>query len=82
VTASPRSAESPLRVGLAGVQLVALADADPRQLAVVADRHGVSRRYNEAFALIADDSLDAVVLATPDEHHPPQVRAALSRRLR
>lgn len=65
---------------LAGVELVALADADPRQLAAVADRHGVSRRYDEALALIADDSLDVVVLATPDEQHPPQVRAALERR--
>ena len=64
---------------LAGVELVALADADPHQLAAVADRHGVSRRYDEALALIADDSLDTVVLATPDEQHAPQVRAALER---
>jgi len=62
-------------------QLVALADLDPQQLSAVADRHGVSRRYADATALIADDSLDAVVLATPDGQHSAQVRAALARRL-
>jgi predicted dehydrogenase len=68
---------------LPGCQLVALADPDPQTLAAVADRHGVAERRSDAFALIHDDSLalDAVVLATPDEQHPPQVRAALARRL-
>jgi len=68
---------------LPGCQLVALADPDPQTLAAVADRHGVAERRSDALALIHDDSLalDAVVLATPDEQHPPQVCAALARRL-
>ena len=78
MTASPRSAESPLWVGFAGVgrfgalHAAVLSRLAGVELAAVADRHGVSRRYNEAFALIADDSLDAVALATPDAQHPPR----------
>lgn len=64
---------------LPGVELAALADPDPLRLARVADRHGVEARYGDALKLIADDSLDAVVLATPDEQHGPQARAALAR---
>jgi len=63
---------------LPGVELAALADADPLQLSRVADRHGVMTRHADALELIADDSLDAVVLATPDEQHGPQARAALA----
>jgi predicted dehydrogenase len=64
---------------LPGVELAALADADPQRLARVAERHGVTKRFSDALELIADDSLDAVVLATPDEQHGPQARAALAR---
>jgi UDP-N-acetylglucosamine 3-dehydrogenase len=64
---------------LPGVELAALADPDPIDLARVADRHGVTARYRDALELIADDRLDAVVLATPDEQHAPQARAALAR---
>lgn len=63
-----------------GAELTALADPDPRQLEQVADRYGVAKRFHEALTLIEDDSLDAVVLATPDEQHSEQVHAALLRR--
>lgn len=68
---------------LPGAQLVALADPDPQALTAVADRHGVAQRCTDAMALIHDNALDldAVVLATPDEQHPAQVRAALARQL-
>ncbi len=62
-----------------GVQLVALADPDAEQLARVAERTGVQKVYGDAEALIEDDSLDAVILATPDEQHAAQARAALLR---
>ncbi len=62
-----------------GVELVALADPDADQLARVAGRTGVERLYRDAEALIQDDSLDAVILATPDEQHAAQARSALSR---
>ena len=63
---------------LPGVELAALADPDPQRLARVAERHGVTKRFSDALEMIADDSLDAVVLATPDEQHGPQARAALA----
>jgi len=64
---------------LPGVELCALADPDPVRLARVADRHGVATRYSDALELIADDNLAAVILATPDQQHGPQARAALGR---
>lgn len=64
---------------LPGVELAARVDPDPFCLARVADRHGLAIRYADALELIADDCLDAVVLATSDDHHGPQVRAALAR---
>lgn len=64
---------------LPGVALSALADPDSENLARVADRYGVVDRHADAQDLIEDDSLDAVVLATPDEQHGPQARAALAR---
>jgi UDP-N-acetylglucosamine 3-dehydrogenase len=64
---------------LPGVELAALADTDPQRLAQVAERHGVTQRFSDALELIGDASLDAVVLATPDELHGPQARAALAR---
>jgi predicted dehydrogenase len=64
---------------LPGVVLAALADPDRTALAVAADRYGVEACYSDALDLIADDSLDAVILATPDGQHAPQVRAAIRR---
>lgn len=66
---------------LSGVELVALADADPGTLSAVADRYGVQARYRDAYELLADPGLDAVVLATPDGQHADQVRAAVHRGL-
>jgi len=62
-----------------GVELVALADSDADQLARVAERTRVERLVGSAEALIEDDSLDAVILATPDEQHAAQAHKALSR---
>jgi predicted dehydrogenase len=64
---------------LPGVELIALADTDAACLAQVADRYSVAVRHGDAQALIEDDSLDAVILATPDEQHGSQARAALAR---
>lgn len=63
------------------VHLAALADPDPIGLAQVSDRYGVEARYSDALELIADPSLDAVILATPDGQHAAQVQAALRRRV-
>jgi predicted dehydrogenase len=36
----------------------------------------VTERFGDALELISDDSLDAAVLARPDEQHGPQANAA------
>lgn len=65
--------------GLDGVALTAVADPDPERLQQVAERWQVPRRHPDAQALIEDDGLDALILATPDEQHGAQARAALER---
>ncbi|MCP9774874.1 Gfo/Idh/MocA family oxidoreductase [Cyanobium sp. HWJ4-Hawea] len=65
---------------LADVQLAAVADPDPVCLALVADRYQVPACHTDAMALIEDDTLDAVILATPDGQHGEQARFALVRR--
>ena len=62
---------------LPGVVIGALADPDAEQLGRVAARYGITQLHHDAEALITDDSLDAIVLATPDEQHVSQARAAL-----
>lgn len=64
---------------LPGVQLAAIADPNGSSLRQVVDHYGVATCYPDAMALIEDDSLDAVILATPDELHAAQVRAAIAR---
>jgi predicted dehydrogenase len=56
-----------------------MADPDTDQLARVAERTGVQRLFDSAEVLIEDDSLDAVILATPDEQHSVQARMAMRR---
>lgn len=65
--------------GLPGVQLAALAEPDDLRLRETADRHGVQARYRDAIDLIGDDTLDAIVLATPDELHFQQAIDALKK---
>ena len=62
---------------LPGVELTALADPEPQRLRQVGERHGVTSLHADALTLISGEGLDAVVLATPDEQHPEQTRAAL-----
>jgi hypothetical protein len=62
---------------LPGVELAAVADPDAAALARTRERHRVEHGYGDALELIADPSLDAVVLATPDGQHHAQALAAL-----
>lgn len=64
---------------LPGVVIGALADPDAEQLERVASRYGVTQLHHDAEALITDNSLDAIILATPDEQHVSQAKAALQR---
>ncbi len=64
---------------LDNVSLVAVADPDASSLTTVADRYGVERRYGDALEMIDDAKLDAIILATPDEQHGVQARAAVEK---
>lgn len=66
--------------GLPGVQLAGLAEPDDLRLRETAERHGIEARYRDAIDLIGDDTLDAIVLATPDELHF-QIHGALREQL-
>jgi predicted dehydrogenase len=75
--------------GVMGKQYVRIYAAHPRARVValcgrtrtrvdeLADRYGVAGRYTEFGELLADPSVDAVVVATPDDAHAGPVRAAL-----
>lgn len=60
-----------------GVELVALCDRDPEKAARVAQKFGVPASYNRFEELLADDSIDAVDITTPNYLHAPMAEAAL-----
>jgi predicted dehydrogenase len=64
---------------LPGVVIGALADPDAEKLERVASRYGITELHPDAESLINDDSLDAVILATPDEQHISQAKRVLQR---
>ncbi len=61
----------PILRGL-GAEVVALADPEPRALALLGDRFGVERRHSDARALVEDPGVDVVAVLTP-----PEVRAEI-----
>mgnify|MGYP006308555039 FL=1 len=62
-------------------ELVAICDADADKLASVGETFGIDRRYPSHEALLANEDLDAAVIATSHAHHHPIAEAALSRGL-
>ena len=62
----------------AGVRLAAIADARPERRQLAAVRHQGATLHTDAAALIADDTLDAVVIATPLRTHHALTKAALA----
>ena len=63
-----------LRRSVRGVEVTAVADADPARAAAAA---AGAPTYTDAFALIAAPDVDAVVIASPDALHAEQVVAAV-----
>jgi predicted dehydrogenase len=57
--------------------VAALCDVSPSVLRGVADRWGVAKRYAEYRELIAQDDVDAVLVANPDAYHSEVVLAAI-----
>lgn len=60
-----------------GVTPVAVAGPKPDELAEFADAHGVGRSYGSLEDLLADDDVDAVIVATPSHLHASQSVAVL-----
>ncbi|MDB2607019.1 Gfo/Idh/MocA family oxidoreductase [Zobellia sp.] len=52
-----------------GFEIVAVMRRDTEKAADYAKRHGVSKYYSDADALINDDEVDAVYIATPPDSH-------------
>jgi len=67
-----------LATSVAGAALVAVSDPDATRRNAVADAWGVAVRHAEAEALIADDNVEAVVIASPDPTHKAYTLAALA----
>jgi predicted dehydrogenase len=60
------------------VTLVAICDSDRRRAERVARRFSVERSSSDPDALLADDRIDAVIIAVPDRMHVPLTERALS----
>lgn len=66
------SFHAPLIAAVEGMELAAIATSR------ATDAYPDAIRYADAHALIADDSIDLVVVATPNDSHAPLAHAALS----
>lgn len=60
-----------------GVELVALVDRDPEKAGRVAQKFGVPRVHERLDDLLADETVDAVDICTPNYLHAPVAIAAL-----
>lgn len=60
-----------------GVSLAMICDADQTRARNVADHCGARHVVSDPYALIKDPSVDAVVIAAPDQFHAPLTLAAL-----
>ena len=66
------SFHAPLIATVEGMELAAIATSRPT------DRFPAAMRHADPQALIADDSIDLVVIATPNDSHAPLAQAALA----
>jgi myo-inositol 2-dehydrogenase/D-chiro-inositol 1-dehydrogenase len=60
-----------------GISLHMVSDADSARAAKLAERYGIAHVTTDAFALIRDPSVDAVLIAAPDQFHAPLTLAAI-----
>jgi inositol 2-dehydrogenase len=61
---------------VAEVDLVAVADSDPRAAADAAARYGVQHHYSDYHELLKREDIDAVVVVTPTATHAEVVKAS------
>lgn len=66
-----------ITTAVGGAHLAAISDADAARAAQVAAETGTARQFSDGMALIADDGVDAVLVASPDHTHAAFVLACL-----
>jgi predicted dehydrogenase len=74
-------AHLPVLAKMRGVQLVALCDSDGAKARALAERFGVPDVFTDIDDLLELDTLDAVVVATPNHLHEPHVLSVLARKV-
>jgi myo-inositol 2-dehydrogenase/D-chiro-inositol 1-dehydrogenase len=67
-----------IATSVSGARLVAVADADENRARAVASANGADRSFGDPAALIADETVDAVLVASPDATHVDLVLACLA----
>ena len=71
-------AHLPVLAKMRGAELAAICDNDRPKARALADRFGVPDTFTDIEDLLELDTLDAVVVATPNHLHEPHVLAALA----
>jgi predicted dehydrogenase len=67
----------PILTRMRGVEVAAVADRDPHTARTIAERFGVAGGARPTEDVLADESVDAVVVCTPNHRHEDNVRDAL-----
>jgi len=67
----------PILARMRGVEVVGLYDTDNAKAVTIAERFSVARVYRSSDEIWQDDSVDAVVICTPNSAHEEQVMAGL-----
>jgi predicted dehydrogenase len=75
--AVPQTAHLPILSKMRGAKLVALCDNDGPKARAIAERFGVPDVFTDIDDLLELETLDAVIVATPNHLHEPHVLSAL-----
>jgi len=67
----------PILSRMRGVEVVAVSDKEPRTAKTIAERFGIAGGARATEEVLADASVDAVVVCTPSHRHEDNVRDAL-----
>lgn len=68
----------PILKRLPEVEVVALCDSDKRRVMLVAEKFGIKHAYDDLSAMLAMDSIEAVIVCTSTETHKEVTLAALA----
>jgi predicted dehydrogenase len=77
VGAVPQTAHLPILTKMRGAKLMALCDNDGPKARAIAERFGIPDVFTDIDDLLELETLDAVIIATPNHLHEPHVLSAL-----